>query len=78
VTAPSFHPYTERHGPDDAAVARYMDAVRRTDAAMAKANMLVGMVCENMVAGRDSFFGTSQFLDGSDPFEKGRRESGDA
>jgi hypothetical protein len=28
VTAPSFHPYTERHGPDDAAVARYMDAVR--------------------------------------------------
>jgi hypothetical protein len=27
VTAP-FRPYTERHGPDDAAVARYMRVVR--------------------------------------------------
>jgi hypothetical protein len=72
MTAPSFHPYTERHGPDDAAVARYMDAV----AAMAKGNMLIGQVCENIAAGRDTFFGTSQFLDGSDPFAKGRSQMG--
>jgi hypothetical protein len=30
--------------------------------AVRKHNMLVGMVCENMLAGRDAFFGTEQFV----------------
>lgn len=35
---------------------------RRASEAMRKNDMLIGMVCENMLAGRDAFFGTGQHL----------------
>jgi hypothetical protein len=70
-----FVPFSSREGNWNSALESY--AAVSAEMAMARANMLIGMVCENMVAGRDSFFGTSQFLDGLDPYEHTRSQQGE-
>lgn len=70
-----YRPFTERHpqsylssvvirdlAPTDEAEKRR----ERAEQAMRRNDLLIGMVCGNMLTGRDAFFGTGQFIEDED------------